>query len=631
MGGSDVALHDTDIPSSSARFNAGTQFVRRRQLTLRAKVAILLAASLVLLLVLLFFPLRQIFLTSFSDLERQNMQADLIRAINAIDNDQDLQKKMIVEYGAWDDTYAFVEQPDAAYIDNNYTEESFINRRSNFVLLIGLNSQLVFGRNVDLSSAKQIPLPAGIERLYAPGSSLINFSPPYEVRTSVVQLPSQIVVVSAYPILTSQFEGPSHGTVIFGRTLDAAAMNYFGQVTQLPIQIYRPDDPQIVAELGPQPTARLLGEESYIYPLSDTTIVGYLPLHAADGSLAAVLRIARPRDIYQREQNGLISIGLAIGFGGLCFAIVLVFLLDRVILARLAALNTNLAQIGGSGDLAGRVAVRGSDELAELATTINATLAALEQSQIDQQRAKDVAAELNQRFIATVSHELRTPLTPIHGYLDLLLIGAVGEVSHEQIEILQMIKRSVDRMSALVEDTLMVSSLNMQGITLHIAATDLRSVLDEAIAIFQVTSAKKQIELSVEIDDQLPPVAADKRRLYQIIWNLLSNALKYTPDGGRVIIRTCVRPGSVEVQIVDTGVGLTPEQQAQLFTPFYRAENVLSAAAGGTGLGLTIVDALVKLHGGTIWVTSAPNAGSTFAFSLPLATQNVAAPPPPNS
>lgn len=590
--------------------------------TLRVRVLLLLAAALVLFLALLLLPLRQIFLSSFSDLERQNMTTDLTRALNQINNDRDLQQKMIVEYAAWDDTYNFAEQPDQAYIDDNYSDESFANRRSNLTLVLNSKRQLVFGRNVDLNTTEQAPLPLGVEQLYAAGSPLLRFADLNQSNTDIVRLGDQVLLVSAHAILTSQYAGPSHGTLIFGRTFDPGTLEKYSEVTQLPIQILAPDDPQLLAELPAPPGGAFSQQSIYIIPLSSSTIAGYAALRGLDGQANAVLRVAKERTIYQREQVGLLLIALVVGVCGVLLALVLMLLLDRVIIARLALLNSNLATIGSSGDRAGRVSVHGHDELAQLATTINVSLAALEQAETERQSASAQAQQMNQRFIATVSHELRTPLTPIQGYLDLLLLGAAGPLSEDQEQIIGVVKSSADRMSALVEDVLMVSSLNSRGILLHLAPTPLDQMLAEAIEIFKVTSSQRQIALSVEIAPDLPPVLADKRRLHQVIWNLLSNAVKYTEAGGRIWVRARLHDELLaEIEVRDTGVGMSPEQLERLFTPFYRAENSLSIQAGGTGLGLVIAHELVELHGGTIHVASTLHVGSTFTFTLPLAQQ----------
>jgi signal transduction histidine kinase len=615
-----MSLQDPEHLSQAVAAAVKLQLPRTRlRHTLRVKVLVLLVCSLALFLVILFFPIRQIFLNSFNDLEQQSMEVDLTRALNVINNERDLQEKMVVEYGAWDDTYAFVEHPNPEYIDNNYTDESFINRRSNLVLVINADHKLVFGRKFDLATSKQIPLPQGIERLYAPESSLVHFSGLNQVNTSIVHLSNEIILLSAHPIITSLFEGPSRGTIIFGRTLDDTAIGYFSQVTQLSMQIHRPNDPQLLQEIQQAPESILAQQGQYVQPLDETTLAGYILLPDIDGNLGAVVRIIKTRDIYQRERTGLFYISLAVCIGVVLLAFLLMLLLERVVIGRLASLRANLAQIGTAANPSGRVTVQGNDELAQLATGINTTLAALEQAELDRQRTKDETIQMKQRFIATVSHELRTPLTPIQGYLDLLLLGGIGELSPDQTEVMKTIKNNVQHMTALVEDVLLISSLSSKGLKLQISPTDLKSVIAEVVELFQFTTKQKRITLTVDIADELPPVAADKQRLNQVIWNLLSNALKYTDAGGQIWLRARMRDGhTAEVEIEDTGVGLTDEQQQLAFTPFYRAANHLSITAGGTGLGLAIVQELVALHGGEICIRSTPNAGSTFSFNLPI-------------
>lgn len=612
---------DHERQKSTAPLWGSLAYLRARFLnTLRAKVLVLLLCTVALLLIVLFIPLKQIFLNSFSDLEQRNIETDLMRAKNVLDSERELQEKLVLEYGAWDDTYHFVVQPDQTYIDDNYAGNMLANRHSSLVLIADNSGKLVFGRAYDLETNRETALPRGAEQLYAPESKLLQARNPDQAVSGIVNLPDETVLVSAYPIITSLFEGPQHGVIIFGHSLGSEAMREFSKAAQLPIEILRPDAPQLQNELSQSVMAALGTQPTYVQPISETEVAGYMLLPDLDGKPGVVIRIAQPRDIYQREQTGVYYAGVAILIISILFTIVLMLLLDRLVISRLTALNNSISQIGTSGNLATQVPVDSNDELGQLAATFNTTLQAIDQAQRDRERAKAEALAMNQRFIATVSHELRTPLTPIQGYVELLQLDGAAQLSEEQASYLEIIQKNVSRMAALIEDILVISNLNSKDIVLHIAPTNLPELVRDVIAIFQVTSDQKQIAISTEIDEQIPALAADNRRLYQILWNLLSNAIKYTPSGGKVWLRAFARDdGLVEIQVEDNGVGISAEQQSQLFTPFYRAENPLSIAAGGTGLGLSIVRDLVELHHGTIWVTSTPGVGSLFALTIPIA------------
>jgi signal transduction histidine kinase len=226
---------------------------------------------------------------------------------------------------------------------------------------------------------------------------------------------------------------------------------------------------------------------------------------------------------------------------------------------------------------------------------------------------------MRSELISFVSHELRTPLTNIRGYLDVVLDGELGDVPEEQRRFLEIARRNGERLTVIINDLLERSRLEAGKLRLAPAAVDLAAQIEGAAASVRPQLAAKGQSLTVAVPASLPPVWGDGGRITQILLNLLSNAHKYTPEGGAVAVGAAVDGAFVRTDVRDTGVGLTPEEQAQLFTRFYRAGNAATRAAGGTGLGLAITRQLVELHGGQMRVASAPGEGSVFSFTLPLA------------
>ena len=242
---------------------------------------------------------------------------------------------------------------------------------------------------------------------------------------------------------------------------------------------------------------------------------------------------------------------------------------------------------------------------------------------VTQERA---AERVKDQFISLVSHELRTPLTSIKGYVELLLDDEEGQLSAEQRDFLGIIKHNADREVALVNDLLDLSRLEEGKFRIALAPTALRPLLETAATSLRPAIEAKGQALLLDLPDGLPMLLGDAVRLGQVFTNLLSNAHKYTPAGGRITVRAACEAGAARVEVADTGVGLSTEEQARLFTKFFRAANAATRAVGGTGLGLTITRALVELHGGTIAVESAPGRGSTFRVTLPATPEAVPAP-----
>jgi signal transduction histidine kinase len=237
--------------------------------------------------------------------------------------------------------------------------------------------------------------------------------------------------------------------------------------------------------------------------------------------------------------------------------------------------------------------------------------------QLEQQNlAIQEANRLKTEFVSMVSHELRTPLTSIQGYAELLLEDQ--RITEEQRETLTIVKKNSDRLLGLVNDLLDLSRMEAGKLDLHRANLDLARLIPQVTGSLRPLIDAKRQRLKLDLSEALPAVWADQDRVTQILTNLISNAHKYTLAEGNITVAARQDDGFVRVDVSDTGIGLSPEDQAQLFTKFFRAHERSPQAGGGTGLGLVICRLLVELHGGRITVSSAPGQGSTFSFSLPV-------------
>jgi signal transduction histidine kinase len=229
------------------------------------------------------------------------------------------------------------------------------------------------------------------------------------------------------------------------------------------------------------------------------------------------------------------------------------------------------------------------------------------------------ANRLKTEFVTVVTHELRSPLTSIAGYLDLLLEeeGRAGSGTREAY--LQIVKRNADRLLELINDLLDIARLEAGKLELKRLPLDLEGLIQEVSGALRPQIEGKGQHLRLDLAASLPVVTGDPERLTQILLNLVSNAHKYTQQGGSITVATRAERAGVCIAVQDTGIGLSSEEQQQLFTKFFRAPHPLVREAGGSGLGLAIARALVELHGGTITVVSAPGQGSTFNVTLPEA------------
>ena len=235
-----------------------------------------------------------------------------------------------------------------------------------------------------------------------------------------------------------------------------------------------------------------------------------------------------------------------------------------------------------------------------------------------------MANEAKNRFISMVTHELRVPLTSIKGYTDLIAKGLAGPISEQQGQFLSVVSRNLSRMSTLIQDLSDLNRIESGRMRFKLEEFDLRETVEDVALSLQERFDSRQQNLKVEMPQEPIIVYADKMRTGQVLTNLVSNANKYTPDNGRIIVRVNEDDGKAAVAVMDNGLGISEEDQAKLFSQFFRSEDENVREQVGWGLGLSIVKMLVEAQGGEISVESALRRGSKFAFTLPIAA--IAAP-----
>ncbi|HWS52841.1 MAG TPA: ATP-binding protein [Pyrinomonadaceae bacterium] len=228
-------------------------------------------------------------------------------------------------------------------------------------------------------------------------------------------------------------------------------------------------------------------------------------------------------------------------------------------------------------------------------------------------------SELKEEFLALTTHDLRSPLTVISGVINFFTSGRLGDLTPEQKNMVSMMERNTQNLIELVNDLLDASKLESGTMRLDLASIELRGLIEELHEQMQPMAREKEIALEEALPDDLPPLRADRAKLRRVLVNLLSNALKFTPRGGRVRVGAAQEDGAVRVSVSDTGVGIPPEDLARLFDKYEQARSRATRSEKGTGLGLYITRQLVELHGGQISVRSEVGKGSAFSFTIPIA------------
>jgi signal transduction histidine kinase len=232
-------------------------------------------------------------------------------------------------------------------------------------------------------------------------------------------------------------------------------------------------------------------------------------------------------------------------------------------------------------------------------------------------RQLEVASQHKSQFLANMSHELRTPLNAILGYTELTLDNIYGDMPQRMRGVLERVQSNGKHLLGLINDVLDLSKIEAGQLTLSLDDYSIKDVIQNVVTVIEPLATEKSLRLKIELPDDLPTARGDQRRLTQVLLNLIGNAIKFT-DSGEIAIKAAAGNGAYVLAVRDTGPGIDPADQTKIFEEFQQADGSSTKAKGGTGLGLSIAKRIVTMHGGRIWVESAPGHGSTFFIKLPV-------------
>ena len=266
-----------------------------------------------------------------------------------------------------------------------------------------------------------------------------------------------------------------------------------------------------------------------------------------------------------------------------------------------------------AGDFKQRVHVVNRDELGTLVANVNQMCEEL--GRLYEQL--EAASKHKSQFLANMSHELRTPLNAILGYAELMLDNIYGEPSEKMRAVLERLQSNGRHLLGLINDVLDLSKIEAGQLTLSLGDYSLGDLVHGVMSAVEPLASEKRLAFKAEVAPDLPGGRGDERRLSQVLLNLVGNAIKFT-DKGEIAIRASVANRVFTVAVCDTGPGIPAADQAKIFEEFQQADSSITRKKAGTGLGLSIAKRIIEMHGGRIWVESAPGKGSTFRFTLPV-------------
>lgn len=471
------------------------------------------------------------------------------------------------------------------------------------------------------------------------------------LNSSVAIAPQSSQIIGVAPVFASD-GGDLLGVVIATFYMDQSYIDGISQIINTDVAIVK-DNSVIVSTIDQNAGIESLINQGWLNSAEtpsqnvtystneDFRLLGH-PLVISGNQQGSVM-VAQPIEnlfaVSRNIQVILVTVTSIFGLTALWFWIAAFLAFTRP-LAQLTQATTNMSQ----GDLNQKVNpsyVLFKDEITILSENFNAMAENLSDSytsleeKVEQRTheladARDEAVAANKsksEFISVVSHELKLPMTSIKGYSDLMLAGATGPLNENQTSFLTTIRNNVNRMATLVSDLADISRIESGNLRLEPRSVPIWDVIDEVVTLTRTQMTEKNQIVTVDIPTELPKAWCDRNRLAQVLTNLVSNANKYTPEGGAIVVQAIRKNGMIQVKVQDDGHGMTPEDQAKLFSKFFRSADDKIREAPGTGLGLSITKNLIELQGGKVWFESEFRKGTSFYFTVPISLDGNTPPP----
>jgi PAS domain S-box-containing protein len=378
--------------------------------SLRQKTLLIIGLTMFAAVGSLFLLSRILLLRGYARLEEDFASQNLERAASALTNELNTLDRTTSEYASWDQTYAYLHGENPAYVKSEFPASTFQQLKIGFVVILDNSGHKVFSKGFDLAHSGEAPLPAGLDVNLKTGSSILDHKSLDSRVMGILMLEDGPVLMVSRPVLTSDSHGPIAGTLIMGRALDSAEVHSLSEMIHVPLSIERLDDKAANADSSSANPTISERFPVYIRAIDRDSLAAHEVLNDVYGRPAIILRVTLQRTIYEQAQTTLLQFSLLLLAAGLIFGAGTLYLLERVILSRVANLSDGITHIGASGNLSARLEVRGKDELAYLGTAINSMLEDLENAQIEQHQGRTrlgVMMEKMPAILWTTDTELR--------------------------------------------------------------------------------------------------------------------------------------------------------------------------------------------------------------------------------
>ena len=586
---------------------------------IREKILGILVALILILNVLILGSARLLIIGSYTRLERSYMTEHVERALAALSDKMEKMDYTIHDWSSWNDTHDYLAGNLEEYVTENFMDSAFVGLNVNLIALLDRQGKLAFAKAVDIELGQEIPLPEGFDALVAPGSLLIPSGEDSPSIIGVVLLPDKILIVVARPVLDSNGEGPSTGTMVMARFLDGSILESFSEIVRLPLFLRRLDDAGL-----PNDFREALESLSPEHPVTVRTpdsnlIAGYGLIPDLSGKPAFVLKVEAGREIHASGLRTIAWFMAGTLFLSLAVGLTLWLLLQKVVLKHLARLSIDATRIREHGNLSDRIAVSGDDELSAVNRAINSMLDALKSSQArlrESQRNEALA-----KLAGGTAHEFNNILAIIQGSLELVIDTLpVGDARRTRLE---QAYRSGEKGKDIVGRVLEFSRTSHQSRTIVSLSTIVPGTLAMAQSLFP-----SHVTLIQRIAVDTRPIRATVVQIEQVIINLCKNAIEAIgdrPGTVDILLEDVVfgsaperypdlEPGPwVRLVVTDDGRGILPSARKQIFDPFFTTKEI----GKGVGLGLSVARGIVQQHRGWIGFESEHGKGTSFELLFP--------------
>ena len=369
-------------------------------------------------------------------------------------------------------------------------------------------------------------------------------------------------------------------------------------------------DPRI--DMTPNILAAMMDETRYRGSARADYMDVAVPIALGDGGVRFVVYVIDNKQTVQSLNAEVFAVILEAVLIGFAISVAISLIISKTLLSPIQGM-TKAAEAMADGDFSRKITVESGDEIGILAETFNDMATQIETMLEELKKAE----KLRREFVANVSHELRTPLTSIRTYAE-TISDTQGIPQETEEEFLRVIINESDRMTKIVQDLLELSRFDSGTSELSVEEFSIERSLRDVYAAVALEARKRDHEINLELEWKLPKIAGDRARIEQVLMNIISNALKYTPDGGTISMYSGTSGDDVWVRIEDTGMGIPHDDLARVFERFYRVDKARTRESGGTGLGLSIAKEIVTKHGGDITVRSTQGVGTSVTVTLPI-------------